>query len=129
MKTTTGIFLAACAFGVGLLPLSGAHAQRVSRMPASQLGTLCTRASGTGLCDSYISGVADAAALAHLFERNAEKDQHDVAAFCIAPATSLSDMRGKVVDWMKAHRDQLSRPAGEAVFTALHESYPCGDHK
>ncbi|MBV1834100.1 Rap1a/Tai family immunity protein [Novacetimonas pomaceti] len=129
MKTATGIFLAACAVGAGLLPLSGAQAQRVSRMPASQLGTMCTRASGTGLCDSYISGVADAVALGHLFERNAEKDDKDVAAFCIAPATTLTEMRGKVVGWMKDHRDQLSRPAGEAVFTALHESYPCGDHK
>ncbi|ATU72431.1 hypothetical protein CFR78_14070 [Komagataeibacter rhaeticus] len=117
-----------CVLAVGL-PAAHASAQRVSRMTGEQLGSLCTKPAGTGICDAYISGVADSAALAHLFERNAEKDAKDISAFCIAPATPTADMRTKVVGWMKDHRDTLSRPAGEAVFTALHESYPCGGGK
>ncbi|WP_130731682.1 Rap1a/Tai family immunity protein [Komagataeibacter xylinus] len=111
------------------LPVAQASAQRVSRLSGEQLGSLCTKPAGTGICDSYISGVADAGALDHLFERNAQKDDKDAAAFCITPATPTADMRGKVVNWMKAHRDGLNRPAGEVVFTALHESYPCGGGK
>lgn len=117
-----------CVIAAGL-PASHASAQRVSRMTGEQLWSLCTKPTGTGICDAYISGLADSAALDHLFGRNAEKDDKDVAAFCIAPATSTADMRGKVVSWMKDHRDGLSRPAGEVVFTALHETYPCGGGK
>ncbi|KAB8124963.1 hypothetical protein D3W54_13005 [Komagataeibacter medellinensis] len=117
-----------CVLAAGL-PAIHASAQRVSRMTGEQLGTLCTKPAGTGICDSYISGVADAGALDHLFVRNAEKDAKDVAAFCITPETPTADMRTKVVGWMKAHREGLSRPAGEVVFTALHESYPCGGGK
>ncbi|MDT8872469.1 hypothetical protein RAA17_18225 [Komagataeibacter rhaeticus] len=75
-----------CVLAVGL-PAAHASAQRVSRMTGEQLGSLCTKPAGTGICDAYISGVADSAALAHLFERNAEKDAKDISAFCIAPAT------------------------------------------
>ncbi|MCE2564026.1 Rap1a/Tai family immunity protein [Komagataeibacter sp. FNDCF1] len=117
-----------CVIAAGL-PASHACAQRVSRMTGEQLGTLCTKPAGTGICDAYISGVADTGALGHLFERNAEKDTKDVAAFCITPATPTADMRIKVVGWMKDHREGLSRPAGEVVFTALRESYPCGGSK
>ncbi|GAN85669.1 hypothetical protein LU298_05765 [Komagataeibacter intermedius] len=117
-----------CVMAVAL-PSAHASAQRVSRLTGEQLGSLCTKPTGTGICDAYISGVADAGALDHLFERNAEKDTRDVAAFCIAPAAATADIRGKVVGWMKDHRDGLSRPAGEVVFTALHESYPCGGSK
>ncbi|AXY22952.1 MULTISPECIES: Rap1a/Tai family immunity protein [Komagataeibacter] len=127
MKTARLLALA-CAMAASM-PVAQAYAQRVSRLDGTQLGSLCTKAASAGVCDAYISGIADSAALAHLFERNAEKDTKDVAAFCIAPATPIADMRGKVVSWMKDHRDGLSRPAGEVVFTALHESYPCGGSK
>lgn len=117
-----------CVLVVGL-PAAHASAQRVSRLDGARLGSLCTKPAGTGICDAYISGLADSVTLAHLFDRNVEKDSKDVPAFCITPATPTADMRGKVVNWMKAHRDDLNRPAGEVVFTALHESYPCGGGK
>ncbi|RFD20408.1 hypothetical protein DY926_05985 [Komagataeibacter melaceti] len=117
-----------CAMAVAL-PVAQASAQRVSRIDGNRLGSMCTKPASTGLCDAYISGIADSVTLAHLFERNAEKDSKDVPAFCIATSVDTADLRGKVVSWMKAHRDGLNRPAGEVVFTALHDSYPCGDGK
>ncbi|GAB6966221.1 hypothetical protein JCM25156A_02580 [Komagataeibacter kakiaceti JCM 25156] len=126
MNRAARLLALASAMAVAL-PVAQASAQRVSRIDGNRLGAMCTKAGSTGLCDAYISGIADSVTLAHLFERNAEKDSKDVAAFCIAPSVDTADMRGKVVSWMKAHRDGLNRPAGEVVFTALHDSYPCGD--
>lgn len=108
----------------GLFVASAAEAQRVSPMRAGNFGRICSRAASVQTCDAYISGMADAGALAKVNDRN-QGDAKAPAGFCIPQAETGTAMRGKVVSWLKEHKDVLEKPVGEAVFMALHDAYPC----
>jgi hypothetical protein len=113
---------------LALSAASPALAQRIAPMKAGKLLQLCSRPNTAEVCDAYISGVSDGGTLAKLNAKN-EGDTGAGAGFCIAPAVTIQDMRTKVGGWMKSHSDALTKPAGEAVFAALHDSYPCGSGK
>ncbi|MCH4089837.1 Rap1a/Tai family immunity protein [Acetobacter sp.] len=108
----------------GLFAADAAMAQRVSPMTSGNFGRICTRPAGASVCDAYISGVADAGALAKINDRN-EGDPNAPAGFCVPATETSATMRGKVITWLKAHKDVLQKPVGEGVFAALHDSYPC----
>lgn len=110
-----------------VLPAS-AMAQRVSTLQGGRFLELCSRAPSVAICDAYLSGLADSVALTHVYDRN-EGDKAAPTGFCIKPGVTSAEMRGHVVSWLRTHTDQLSKPVGELAFTALHESYACGDGK
>ncbi|GBR43096.1 hypothetical protein AA101099_3092 [Neoasaia chiangmaiensis NBRC 101099] len=114
------LFAAVTVLGVA----SPAHAQRLSPMKAGKFGQICTSPKGAAICDAYITGMADAGALAKLNARS-EGDSSAVAGFCIPDGETGAAMRGHVVSWLKAHRDVLDQPVGKSVFAALHDSYSC----
>ncbi|WP_256887814.1 Rap1a/Tai family immunity protein [Acidomonas methanolica] len=114
-----GLFLSTVALSAG-----SAFAQRLSPMTAEQFGRICTSEKLLEVCDAYISGVADAGALAHLNDK-AGGDSASVAGFCIPAGATTPSMRGHIVSWLRAHRDVWKKPVGESVFAALHDSYPC----
>ncbi|MFW7266728.1 Rap1a/Tai family immunity protein [Gluconacetobacter sp. Hr-1-5] len=118
------LLVAALAAG---LPAS-AMAQRVSNLQGGRFLELCSRAPSVAICDAYLSGLADSVALTHVYDRN-EGDKTAPTGFCIKSGVTSAEMRGHTVSWLRAHTDQLSKPVGELVFTALHEAYPCGDGK
>ncbi|NHN85961.1 hypothetical protein GOB93_15120 [Acetobacter musti] len=113
-----------CIF-IGLSSVAGASAQRLSPLKAGNFGRICSRPAGAQVCDAYISGLADAGALAKVNDRN-EGDPKAPPGFCVPQVEAGTAMRGKVISWLKAHQDVLDKPVGEAVFMALHDSYPCG---
>jgi len=117
------IVMTALLGAVGLCS-GGAQAQRLSPMTAEKFGRICTSEKGAALCDAYISGVSDAAALAHLNDRS--EGAAAPAAFCVPANTPTPEMRTKVVAWLKGHKAVWSKPVGESVFAALHDAYPCG---
>ncbi|CAI9120840.1 Rap1a/Tai family immunity protein [Brytella acorum] len=108
----------------GMLMAMPAHASRISPMTAEKFGKICTSKSGGAICDAYISGIADAGALATL-NGKAEGDAGAVSGFCVPDDASTASMREHVVSWLRAHRDVWDKPVGKGVFAALHESYPC----
>lgn len=117
------------ALGVAaLLPVTNAHAQRVSPLKTGNFARICSKPAGASVCDAYITGVADSGALAKINDRN-EGDASAPAGFCVPSTESAASMRGKVLGWLKAHSDSLSQPVGESVFRALHDSYPCSAKK
>lgn len=109
---------------VGVLMAMPAHANRISPMTAEKFGKICSSKTGGAICDAYISGIADAGALAPLNDK-AEGDAGAVSGFCIPDDASTVSMRGLVVSWLRAHRDVWDKPVGKGVFAALHDSYPC----
>lgn len=129
MKRHTLFALAVC-LGGGLLASSAAQAQRVSPLTGASFGRICTRTgpAGAQTCDAYITGMADAVALAKVNERN-QGDANAPTGFCIPQTETGAAMRGKVLSWLKAHEEALKKPVGEGVFMALHEAYPCGGAK
>ncbi|MBB2201663.1 Rap1a/Tai family immunity protein [Gluconacetobacter tumulisoli] len=127
MTTGRSTLLLAAGLALGL-PAGSALAQRVSPLQGGRFLQLCTRAPSVGICDAYISGLADAVALTHVYDKN-EGDKTAPTGFCVASGVSSAEMRTKVVTWLKGHSDQLTSPVGGLVFTALHESYPCGGSK
>ncbi|GBQ31823.1 hypothetical protein HLH34_13395 [Gluconacetobacter azotocaptans] len=127
MTTGRSMLLLAAGLTFGL-PASSALAQRVSPLQGGRFLQLCSRAPSIGICDAYISGVADAVALTHVYDKN-EGDKAAPTGFCVASGVTSADMRSKVVAWLKGHTDKLTSPVGGLVFTALHESYPCGGSK
>ncbi|GBQ91671.1 hypothetical protein AA13595_3156 [Gluconacetobacter johannae DSM 13595] len=127
MTTKRPILLLAAGLAFSL-PAGSALAQRVSNLQGGRFLQLCTRAPSIGICDAYISGLADAVALTHVYDRN-EGDKTAPTGFCVASGVTSTDMRTKVVAWLKGHTDKLNSPVGGLVFTALHESYPCGGSK
>lgn len=117
------------ALGASVLaPISMAHAQRVSPLQTGNFARICSKPAGASICDAYITGVADAGALAKINDRN-EGDASAPAGFCVPTTESAAAMRSKVVGWLKNHSDSLSKPVGESVFRALHDSYPCSAKK
>lgn len=107
--------------------MAGVHtasAQRVSKVKAGEFLQLCQKSETVKACNIYISGIADSVAFSKIYAKN-KGDAKAPVGFCIAPSTPGNEMRKKVVDWMNSHTDQLNEPAGAAVFTALHEAYPC----
>lgn len=101
-----------------------AHAQRLSPLTAEKFGQICSSPKGTMICDAYITGMADAGALAKLNAKS-EGDSAAVAGFCVPDGETAAGMRSHVVSWLKTHRDVLSQPVGKSVFAALHDSYAC----
>lgn len=128
MNRVRTLATAFCAVAATSLFASVADAQRVSPMTAGNFGRICSKPAGGQICDAYITGMADAGALAKVNDRN-EGDANAPAGFCIPQAETGVAMRGKVVAWLKGHQDSLSKPVGEGVFMALHDSYPCGGAK
>lgn len=120
----SSVFSSAFLLAVGLLAADAAMAQRVSPMTVGNFGRICSRPAGASVCDAYISGLADAGTLAKINDRN-EGDPNAPAGFCVPQAETGVAMRGKVVSWLKAHKDTWQKPVGEGVFMALHDSYPC----
>ncbi|MCX2560395.1 Rap1a/Tai family immunity protein [Acetobacter farinalis] len=120
--------LALIALGGALLAPTLAHAQRISPMQTGNFVRICTRAAGASLCDAYITGVADAVALSKINDRN-EGDPAAPAGFCVPTSENGAAMRVKVMAWLKDHSDAMSKPVGESVFKALHDSYPCSAKK
>ncbi|CAP55901.1 Rap1a/Tai family immunity protein [Gluconacetobacter diazotrophicus] len=131
MTARRSVFLLAAALAAGSavasLP-SSAMAQRVSTLKGGRFLEFCSRAPSVAICDAYLSGLADAVALTQVYDKN-QGDKTTPTGFCIAPGATSAEMRGHVVTWLHGHSDQLSKPVGELVFTALHESYPCGGGK
>lgn len=115
------------ASGALLMPVL-AHAQRISPMQAGNFARICSRPAGATACDAYITGVADAVALSKINNRN-EGDASAPAGFCVPTSENGAAMRAKVMIWLKAHSEALSKPVGESVFKALHDSYPCSGAK
>lgn len=101
-----------------------AYAQRITQIKAGNFLKLCKSQTTVKICDAYISGLADSAALSSVYEKN-EGDVKTPIGFCIAPSVSGKEMINKVGAWLSNHPDWLSKPLGAAVFTALHEAYPC----
>ena len=124
MRTLFLLALTASTLTAGMLAAVPAHAQRISPMTAEKFGKICTSNSGGAICDAYISGIADAGALAHLNDK-AEGDASAVSGFCVPDSASTVSIRGHVVSWLRAHRDVWDQPVGKGVFAALHDSYPC----
>ncbi|MFT8670692.1 Rap1a/Tai family immunity protein [Acetobacter orientalis] len=117
------------ALGTALLVPTGlVHAQRISPLQTGNFARICSKPAGASICDAYITGVADAGALAKINDKN-EGDAAAPAGFCVPTTETASVMRGKVVAWLKDHSDSLSKPVGESVFRALHDSYPCSAKK
>lgn len=117
--------------GFGLMAVSSvpnAMAQRVTSLQAGQFLQYCKNPKALKVCDAYISGIADSVAYSKMFAKN-QGDAKAPAGFCIATAVSGKEMRDKVVAWMDGHPDKLSEKAGAAVFTALHDAYPCNTNK
>lgn len=127
MKIITRLSVLVAVAGLSALA-STASAQRISPMTAGNFGRICTSRGGAQICDAYITGMADAGALSKINAVN-NGDASAQAGFCIPQSTTGTDLRSKVVSWLKAHKDELSKPVGETVFVALHESYPCGTGK
>lgn len=109
---------------VAVLGANAAKAQRLSSMTTEKFGRICTSGKGAALCDAYLSGVADAGALAHLNDKAAGSADAP-AAFCVPSGTTTAAMRAKVVGWLKDHKAVWSKPVGESVVAALHDAYPC----
>mgnify|MGYP003366006095 CR=1 FL=1 len=116
------------ALGGTLLAPALAHAQRISPMQTGNFARVCSRPAGTTVCDADITGVADAGALSKINDRN-EGDASAPAGFCVPTSENGAAMRVKVLAWLKAHSEALSKPVGESVFKALHDSYPCNGAK
>lgn len=116
------------ALGGVLLAPAAAHAQRISPMQAGNFARVCSKSAGASVCDAYITGMADAGALAKINDKN-EGDANAPAGFCIPASENAASMRSKVISWLKGHSDSLSKPVGESVFRALHDSYPCSATK
>ncbi|MDI2090254.1 Rap1a/Tai family immunity protein [Commensalibacter oyaizuii] len=112
-------------FAVAAFSLSQhASAQRITPLPASNFLQLCKNPKSLKTCDAYISGIADSVAYSKMFAKN-QGDANAPAGFCIAPSVKGAEMREKVVTWMSNNPAKLSQNAGGAVFTALHDAYPC----
>lgn len=127
MKTKIAVLLA----GFGFVALSGvqhAVAQRVTPLQAGKFLQLCKNPKALKACDAYISGISDSVAYSKMFAKS-QGDANAPAGFCIATNVSGKEMRDKVIAWMDGHSDKLSQPAGAAVFTALHDAYPCNTKK
>ncbi len=107
-----------------LLAAGTADAQRVSRLTGTKLLGACQNPKGKLICEGYISGVADGIAGA---EKNMTPDQgHSFAgATCIPNDTTADQLHATVVDYLKAHSDDLAKPAAIPTFDALHAAYPC----
>nr|WP_298798854.1 Rap1a/Tai family immunity protein [uncultured Acetobacter sp.] len=116
------------ALGGALLAPTLAHAQRISPMQTGNFLRLCTRAAGATVCDAYITGMADAVSLSKINDRN-EGDSSAPAGFCVPTSENGAAMRVKVLAWMKTNSEAMSKPVGESVFKALHDSYPCSVKK
>ncbi|GAN68985.1 Rap1a/Tai family immunity protein [Acetobacter orleanensis] len=116
------------ALGGALLAPDLAQAQRISPMQTGNFARICSRPAGATACDAYITGLADAMALSKINDRN-EGDPSAPTGFCVPTSENGAAMRGKVLTWLKAHSDALSKPVGESVFKALHDSYPCSAAK
>jgi Rap1a immunity proteins len=127
MTARRSVLLLAASLAV-CLPAGAAMAQRVSPLQGGRFLELCSRAPSVATCDAYLSGLADAVALTHAYDSN-KGDKAAPTGFCIAPGVTSPEMRSHVVTWLRAHHDQLASPVGGLVFTALHDSYPCGDGK
>lgn len=127
MNTKIAFLLA----GFGLMAASGASnalAQRVTPLQASKFLEYCKNPKGLKMCDAYISGIADSVAYSKTFSKS-QGDASAPAGFCIATNVSGKEMRDKTIAWMSSHSDKLAQPAGAAVFTALHDAYPCNSQK
>lgn len=123
--------LACLLAGFGLMVISAvpnAMAQRVTPLQAGKFLQLCKNPKALKVCDAYISGISDSVAYSKIFAKN-QGDAKAPAGFCIAPAVSGTEMRNKVIAWMDGHSDKLNQPAGAAVFTALHDAYPCNPNQ
>ena len=106
---------------------SPVQAQRVSPMQAGKFMRFCVaqQRGGTEICDAYITGMADSFALIQKLPGGAGADAQK-AGICVPRAVSGAAMRQRVVEWARAHRDQMGKQVGEVVYQAMHDSYPCG---
>ena len=103
---------------------ASAQEHRLASMAAGRFGQICSKPRGKAICDAYISGMSDSAALSALHAQS-HGDTNPVAAFCVPDAESTTHMRLKVLSWLRSHRDVLQAPVGKSVFAALHDAYPC----
>ncbi|EUK18773.1 Rap1a/Tai family immunity protein [Commensalibacter papalotli (ex Servin-Garciduenas et al. 2014)] len=127
MNTKRALLLA----GFGLMVIfatPNAMAQRVTQLQAGKFLQYCKNPKALKLCDAYISGISDSVAYSKMFAKN-QGDVKSPAGFCIATNISGKEMRDKVIAWMDGHSDKLTQPAGAAVFTALHDAYPCNPNQ
>ena len=120
----TALALAAC--GMAMLAAPQARAQRVSPLTAGKFAQICSspRNGGGAVCDAYITGMVDTLSLA----RNAARKNGDTQFkldVCVPQTATGVEMRGKVLSWLRNHRDQLGAPVGETIYAALIAAYPC----
>ncbi len=123
-RRMTVLAVAGCALSLSLA--GPARAQRVSPMQAGRFVQFCDspRNGGQQICDAYITGMADSFAL--MQKLGAAQDKTGI---CVPRTASGAAMRGMVISWIGGHRERLRDQVGEVVYTALHDSFPCGGAK
>jgi hypothetical protein len=98
-----------------LLVCGAAHAQRISKVNGSRLLTLCSGGAGrTSECDAYLSGVADAYAVAG-----------KPGGVCIPLPVTGVQLRLVATKYLHDHPQDLERPAGEIASHAFMAAFPC----
>ncbi len=116
----TRLLFAATLLIAAVLAAPGARAQRVSTVDGSKLLSLCS-SRNAGLCDAYISGVADSATeVDEMPELSGRK-----LGICIPKEVKGTALREAVVSSLRAHPEDSGRSAIELTLRALKAAYPC----
>jgi len=71
-----------------------------------------------GVCEGYVTGIADAAA-------HFGKSEGLVHGLCIPPGTKSARLIRVVVEYLEARRGEIDDDAAVYVRAALSEAYPC----
>nr|WP_294918006.1 Rap1a/Tai family immunity protein [uncultured Neokomagataea sp.] len=120
MKKLVAFTAAASLLALG----STAHAQRVSKVSGGKLGAMCSNARSASLCDAYIAGVTDSEVWSKKYDEHMN-DGNAPVAFCVPDSETTAHLRESVVSWLHRHNDALTQAAGQGIYRALHEAYPC----
>jgi len=103
---------------LGLFSAVPAHAGDAHGNDGSVILRMCKDADRVKtlsvMCHSYLNGYIDAA---HHYGKGKP-------AFCLTPRDKLV-APGRLVEWLGAHPESLSQPAGAVLQRALSEHFPC----
>jgi hypothetical protein len=106
------------AIGAGLLLVLPAHAAAPRGNDGSVILRMCKGADKVKtlsvMCHSYLDGYLDAA---HHYGKGK-------AAFCLGDG-GRQKVPGALVEWIDAHPESLTQPAGEVLQKALAQRFPC----
>lgn len=106
--------------GLAILGLLAAGGARAVFYDGEALLEACERkvAFVNGVCEGYVTGLADAAA--H-FSKHEGVDE----GFCIPADIKVSKLIGVVVDYLEAHKGSIGDDAAIYVRRAFTEAFPC----